>query len=430
MTLSDTIGLGFMTFALFLGAGNLIFPPLIGMLSGEHMIAAMMGFLITAVGLPLLTLLAIAKVNGEMTSLLPKHIAIALMSVVYIIIGPAFAAPRTGLVAYEIGAVPFLPELTENTLLYFTSAYFLICLIFSLFPTTLVNTVGKLLTPCLIALLIMVAYSVFTYEGTIVGVALGDYQEAPFITGFLEGYNTMDALGALMFGMLIINILKRKGITQAQAQYKYLMIASIFAATGLACVYGSLFVLGGVANNMLSHADNGSVILTTYVNTVFGEDGLMILSVVVTLACLTTSIGLISSCASYFNEVFPNVSYRMMVLLITSCCLFVSNVGLSELISLSIPVLYTIYPVIIVLVALTFLRERFAYPEVTYKLALAVALFYGLCDGLKQVGVNLSFVQLLSDLSLGWFIPSVILIAVFLVIGKSSSLEQNSQNSS
>ncbi|MCE9685617.1 branched-chain amino acid transport system II carrier protein [Shewanella sp. AS16] len=405
MSITDTLGLGFMTFAFFLGAGNLIFPPFAGMLAGENMPLAMLGFLVTAVGLPLTGLIAVAKANGKVMAMLPAFAATALAIAIYIIIGPAFAAPRTGLVAYEIGARPFIDnteaiimlgsvELKLTQLLY-TLGFFTLTMLLAMFPGKLLDNVGKVLTPILITLLVALAISVIFLPGSEVGQAVGDYRNSPLTKGILEGYNTMDTLASLMFGMLIIDIVRKKGITEPALQTKYLVRAAFIAAAGLAFVYVSLFFLGATAGDIAQGAENGGQILTNYVTHEFGALGTVMLSTVVTLACLTTAVGLVTACSEFFDELLPVMSYKSWVFLLSAICATVANIGLSQLISISIPVLLTIYPVAIALVVLTFLTSSFKRPEFSHRLVLSVALFFGILDGLHAAGLTREVLQAL-----------------------------------
>ncbi len=416
MTVLDTLGLGFMAFALFLGASNFIFPPLIGVLSGENLVQSMLGFLISAVGLPLITLVAVAKAKGNMVELLPPFVGLLLMAVIYIVLGPAYAIPRTGLVAYEIGLKPFISEPSDVMQFYYTLLFFGLAMLFALYPGRLLDTIGKVLTPAMIFLLLILAGSLFFFDHTVFQAAVGKYAHQPFISGFLDGYNTMDALGSIIFGMLLIETLKSKGVTKPADQSKYLIAAGFIAALGLIVVYTSLFVLGGLTGTMLESAENGGMILTTYVQHIFGGYGLVILAIVVTLACLTTAVGLLSSCAQFFQKIVPSWSYKQLVIGLTITCVVISNVGLEQLIQVSIPVLYIAYPVAVVLVALTFVRDRFAAPEMSYKLCLVIAFFYGLLDALKAIGMDLSFIYELNEEGLGWVLPSFIVMCALLKI--------------
>lgn len=437
MSVTDTIGLGFMTFAFFLGAGNLIFPPFAGMLAGENMTLAMLGFLITAVGLPLLGLIAVAKSNGKVMALLPAFAATALAVAIYVIIGPAFAAPRTSLVAFEIGARPFIenPEIMTMiaglefnlSQLIFTSLFFCITMVLALFPGTLLDSVGKVLTPILILLLLGLAASVVILPSSEVGAAVGAYQNSPLTKGILEGYNTMDTLASLMFGILIIDLLRKKGVEQASEQTKYLVRAAFIAAAGLAFVYVSLFYLGASAGELAKGATNGGQILTNYVTHEFGTTGTFLLSAVVTLACLTTAIGLVTACSEFFNELIPALSYRLLVVLFSVTCAVVANVGLSELIRISIPVLMTIYPVAIALVIVTLLTNRFHRPEFSHRLVLSVALFFGIFDGLQAAGIDMSllnFMPLHSE-GMAWLLPTALTIVICLLMPKSQTVIAN-----
>lgn len=434
MTLGDTVGLGFMTFAFFLGAGNLIFPPFAGMLAGDNMLPAMLGFLFTAVGMPLIGLIAVAKSNGKVMGLLPPFVAAALAISIYLIIGPAFAAPRTSLVAYEIGARPFIanPDLMVSIgglslnfpQLIYTLVFFSITLLLSIFPGKLLDSVGKVLTPVLIFLLVGLAFSVMVFPGAEIEAPVGEYATSPLVKGILEGYNTMDTLASVIFGMLIIDILRKKGITEAASQTRYLVRAALIAAGGLAFVYVSLFYLGAIAGDIAKGAENGGQILTQYVTSEFGFTGIILLGSVVTLACLTTAIGLVTACAEYFNELLPSVSYKLWVIIMTVICALVANIGLTELIAISIPVLVTIYPVVIALVAMTYFTEKLSAPRLSQKIVLSVALLFGIFDGLKAAGIDMSlldFMPLYKE-GMAWVLPTFIaVIACFFISSKSES---------
>lgn len=428
MSMTDTLSLGFMTFAFFLGAGNLIFPPLAGFLAGENMSLAMVGFLLTAVTLPLITLIAVAKANGKIMGLLPPVAAMMLAVAIYIIIGPAFAAPRAGLVAYEMGFKPFIDfgddtftllglVLNSSQLLY-TLIFFGIAMLLSLFPGKLLDSVGKVLTPIMLLLLLGLAVSVIVLPSGDIGQAVGEYQHSPLSKGILEGYNTMDTLASLIFGMLIIDILRKKGIEAPKEQTKYLVRAAFIAAAGLAFVYISLFYLGASAGSLAAGADNGGVILTNYVNVQFGAMGQFLLAAVVSLACLTTVVGLVSACAEYFNELMPSLSYKLLVVIMSLACVTVANVGLAQLINISIPVLVTVYPVAIALVAVTYLTEHFDRPALAHRLVLSVALIFGIIDGLKAAGLDMSVFDVMPMHSEGmaWLLPTGLVIIACLMI--------------
>ena len=428
---SDVLAIGFMTFAFFLGAGNIIFPPLAGNLAGDAYIPAMLGFLATAVGLPLITIIAVAKAGGgllTMTRFLPAVVATAVAAAIYIIIGPAFAAPRTSLVAYEMGIKPFLGDAaSDTTLALYYVVFFVVTAFFALSQGKLIDNIGKILTPALILLLTVLAIAVFIMPQGDIGSAQAAYVDSAFTKGFLEGYNTMDTFASLMFGMLIINVLKSKGVKDKADQFKYLIMAGSIAAAGLAFVYISLFYLGATSQSLIAASSdiNGGMILTTYVQALFGMPGQYILAAVVTLACLTTAVGLASAIAEFFHELKPQWSYNTLVIVNCIICAVVANVGLSQLITISVPVLFAVYPLAIAIVALTLLHDRFANPQLASRVVVLVAFMFGLLDGLKVSGFAMTGFDFLPlfDKGLAWVLPTIVaILASMFVMGPKAEM--------
>ncbi|MDH5929294.1 branched-chain amino acid transport system II carrier protein [Vibrio lentus] len=427
LKLTDIMALGFMLFAFFLGAGNIIFPPLAGQLAGDHFLPAMSGFLLTAVGLPLITIVAVAVAGGSwghLTKDLPKQAATIMAVLIFIIIGPAFAAPRTGLVAYEMAVKPFFIDASQAHLTLFSIAFFVVAMFFSWSQGKLIDVIGKVLTPALFVGLVVLAIAVFVNPQGDILAAHGEYITQPMTKGFLEGYNTMDTFASLMFGMLIVDAIRSKGITDRAATTKYLISAGCIAAAGLAFVYISLFFLGATSATVAAGADNGGAILSLYVQSLFGPSGQLVLSVIVLLACLTTAIGLVSACSDYFSSLTP-LSYKTWVIINGVACATVANVGLSQLISLSVPVLFALYPVAIALVALTFLRSRFPNPKAAYRVVVLVSLMFALIDGAKVAGVDVSALKMLPlfEIGMGWLLPTAAAIICMFFVGKSTEQE-------
>ncbi|WP_394166521.1 branched-chain amino acid transport system II carrier protein [Photobacterium piscicola] len=429
LKITDIIALGFMTFAFFLGAGNIIFPPLAGQLAGENMLSAMSGFLVTAVGLPLIGIIAVAIAGGGWKGLtrdLPSKVATLMAVLIFIIIGPAFAAPRTGLVAYEMAVKPFLTDASQTSLTLFSIIFFSVALFFAWSRGKLIDMIGKFLTPALFVVLTVLAIAVFIYpQGTIIA-AQGEYISQPFTTGFLEGYNTMDTFAALMFGMLIVDVIRSKGVTDDKTTCTYLIYAGLIAAAGLAFVYVSLFYLGATSAGIAAGVGNGGAILTTYVMALFGSTGQIILSTIVLLACLTTAIGLISACADYFSTLTP-MSYKKWAVLLAIICAVVANVGLNMLISLSIPVLFALYPVAIALVALTLIRKWLPNPRLAYRVVLLVSLIFSMIDVAKYLKFDMSLFSSLPMFNYGmaWVLPTVIALVITRFIGGKQSKDEN-----
>jgi LIVCS family branched-chain amino acid:cation transporter len=423
LTVTDIMALGFMLFAFFLGAGNIIFPPMAGQLAGEHIFPAMSGFLVTAAGLPLITVVAIAVAGGtwdHLTSDLPRKVALAIAALIFIIIGPAFAAPRAGLVAYEMGVRPFIASPSTMHLALFSVIFFVVAIALAWAQGSLLDTIGKVLTPIMFAALIMLSVMVvLNPQGPIIH-AQGEYVTQPFTKGFLEGYLTMDTFGALMFGMLVVKAIHSKGITERKDVARYLIAAGVIAAVGLCLVYISLFYLGATSNTIAAGFENGGAILSEYVRALFGDKGQWVLSAIVLIACLTTAVGLISSSADFFSKK-TKISYKGWVLINGSASALVANVGLSQLIELSVPVLFALYPVAIALVALTFLRKWLSRPAMAYRSVVAIAFVCALIDAAKVSGINVSMFKFLPmfELGLGWVVPTLVCLVGMMFYGSS-----------
>ena len=417
----DLLALGFMTFALFLGAGNIIFPASAGMASGENIWSVATGFLITGVGLPLLTIVALARVGGGMPSLtqpLGRVAGVALAVAVYLAIGPLFATPRTAVASFEIGVAPFTGQ-SWQALLAYTVLYFAIVLLLVMNPGRLLDRVGKLLTPILlIALLLLGAAAIFAPAGP-VGEVTPAYQNVPLIKGFLDGYLTMDAFGALVFGIVIATAIRDRGVTSPDLVTRYSIIAVIIAAIGLALVYLSLFYLGATSYAVAQGAANGGQVLTAYVQHTFGTYGLVLLSAVIVLACLTTGVGLIAACGEFFSQLM-GIAYKKVVWAFALFSLLVSNLGLSELIRISIPVLVGLYPLAIVLVLLSLADRLWREPRRVFRPVMAVTFVFGLADGLLASGLKGLVPDFFTTLpwaeqSMGWVVPVVCVLILAMV---------------
>ncbi|WP_349408155.1 branched-chain amino acid transport system II carrier protein [Pseudalkalibacillus sp. SCS-8] len=439
LSLKDTTTIGMMMFALFLGAGNMIFPPALGQTAGTNVWTAITGFLITGVGLPLLGVIAIGLTGGTLRDLASRvhpGFAIVFSTLIYLAIGPFFGIPRTGTVAYEIGVIPFLPEgLNANgvPLFIYTILFFAITFWFALNPTKLVDRIGKILTPVLIIVIGLIVFKgIFDPLGSF-SAPKGDYASTPFFTGFINGYLTMDAIAALVFGIVVINAVKSKGVSDKKEIAKATTKAGIIAVSGLALVYLSLAFVGATSRNVLGEMDNGGAILTGAADLLFGQFGIILLAVAITFACLTTSIGLVTACGEYFKGLMPNVSYKLIIAIL---CIFsgaVANVGLTQLINLTLPVLIGIYPLAIALIGYSYLHRQFnGYREV-YIGGLLGAGMISIFDALAQMNIDITAVSSVFEAYLplytqgvGWIVPSIIGALIGYVIGRTrSQLNEN-----
>ena len=416
----DILALGFMTFALFVGAGNIIFPPIVGLQAGPNVWMAALGFLITAVGLPVVTVIALAKVGGGMDALSSPIGKIAgglLAAVAYLAVGPLFATPRTATVSFEVGLAPLTGE-SPLALFLYSSVYFLIVFFVSLYPGRLLDTVGRFLAPLKIIALAILGIAAVALPAGDVGVATPEYVAAPFSQGFINGYLTMDTLGALVFGIVIVNAIRSRGVESPKLITRYAIIAGLIAGVGLALVYISLFRLGAGSHEVAAGATNGAAVLHAYVQHTFGSLGSGFLAVLIALACLVTAVGL-TSCAEYFSTVLP-LSYKTLVIILAVFSLAVSNLGLTQLIAFSIPLLTAIYPPCIVLVALSFCKGLWHAQARIVGPVMLVSFIFGSIDALKGAGLagwipsqlaNMPF----SDQGLAWLVPCLVtLVGAFI----------------
>ncbi|MEH6944209.1 branched-chain amino acid transport system II carrier protein [Bacillus sp. JJ722] len=417
--LSSTIAIGFMLFALFFGAGNLIFPVLMGQMAGTNVWPATIGFIVTGVGLPLLGVLAIGfSGKGDLYSVASRvhpMFGLVFTTVLYLTIGPLFAIPRTGSVSYEVGIKPLLGDTTSSIpLVIFTIIFFAITCIFSLKPGKIVDIVGKILTPVLIIVIaLLIGAAIFNPMGDFT-TPNDKYTEFSFFKGFQEGYLTMDTLASLVFGIIVINAVKERGARTKSEILSSCFKSAMIAAGLLAVIYGGLAYLGASSVNEIGMLENGGSILAASSGHYFGSYGSLILGLIVIAACLTTSIGLVTACSAYFNKLLPSISYTTFAIILSMFSTVVANVGLENLIAFSVPVLVAIYPLAICLIALTFLHRFFQGRSSVYIVSLALAFLVSLFDGLNAAGIKVEAVNnILSTLplysvGLGWILPAIL----------------------
>ncbi|HHE3601187.1 TPA: branched-chain amino acid transport system II carrier protein [Pasteurella multocida] len=351
----NTFVVGFMLFAIFFGAGNLIFPPKLGFESGVGFWPAILGFVTTGVGLPLLGILVATRYEGGYKKALEDihpWISVLLLGAIYLTIGPFFAIPRTAATAFDMAVIPFIGSSDPVSLFAFTFVYFAITLWVSLNPTKMVDRIGAILTPVLlvaiIALVVRMASILISgeYNNTSAGM------ETPLIVGFIEGYQTMDVLASFAFSVVVMNAIRAKS-DKNTSFIKQATVASVIAAIALAFIY---IAIGWIGNNIPLSAETvadvaskgqnlGVFILNDATTQSFGELGRSLLGLIVTLACLTTAIGLVVATSSYFNSIFPVISYRRYAILFTLIGFGLANQGLNAVISKSVPVLLVLYPI-------------------------------------------------------------------------------------
>ncbi|SDK86930.1 branched-chain amino acid transport system II carrier protein [Natronincola ferrireducens] len=407
----DVIVVGFALFAMFLGAGNLIFPPSLGFITGDNWILAMFGFLLTGVGMPLLGIIAVSRAGGTVDHLANKVnpvFAKILGAMIMLAIGPLLAIPRTGATTFEIGIQPLFPEVSSILV---SIIFFSITLFFSLNPTNVVDKIGKVLTPCLLIVLGIIIYKGVTAPlGLPVTTNLGQ----TFSIGFTEGYQTMDALGSVILAGIVISSIVQRGYTNTKDQIKLTIQAGLIAAIGLGVVYGGLIYLGATASGLFTTDTTKSQLIIGITQELLGSFGTVALAISVSLACLTTSIGLTATAGEYFNKLSNGrLSYKSIVIATVVFSGVFANIGVEKIVRLAIPILVTLYPIVIVLIVMNifdvYIPRKSAYPGAVFG-ALIVSLF----DALSTVGIEFSYItNLIARLPLanqgfGWLIPAVV----------------------
>lgn len=435
ISIKDTIVIGLMLFALFFGAGNLVFPALMGQAAGDNFVSANLGFLITGVGLPLLATIAFgfsgSKNLLQLSSRVHPIFAVIYTTLLYLTIGPFFAMPRTGSVSYEIAVKPYLNvENDHMILLAFTVVYFIITLLFSLNPSKLIDIVGKILTPALIIFIAFIGITALVNPLGSPASPTEAYTSHAFFNGFQEGYLTMDTLAAFVFGIIVIEAIRDKGVTSKKKLMVVCTQAALIAALVLALIYSIITYIGATSVSAIGMKENGGEVLIGVTHYFYSNGGGILLGAIVILACLTTSIGLTTACASYFSQLIPKISYRVWVYILSAISILFANLGLSQLINLSVPVLSILYPIAIMLILLTFSHKLFKGKRSVYGLSLLVVFIISVVDTLASLNVfgtkiNDFLIYLddfftaalpLYDLGLGWLIPGIIagLVGLFL----------------
>ena len=420
MTKKELVILGFMTFALFVGAGNIIFPPFIGLRAGGDLWSAASGFLATGVGLPVISLIAMARCGGdigELTKPAGKTLGLMLSVVCYLALGPLFATPRTATVSFEAGINPLFSGHLPLSL--FSGTFFLLVILCSLNPARLLHLIGKFLSPMkIIALGLLGAWALTHPAGKAIST-FTDYQQGAFSLGMVNGYLTMDALAAVMFSMIIVGAIRQHGETRQHKIVSGVIVAGLIAGAGLTYVYVSLFYLGAFSLPIASGATNGADILIAYVNYAFGYRGMLLLTFIITLACLVTAIGLTSTCAAYFAQV-TKFSCKKLVIGFALFSMLISNLGLTEIIKISLPALTSIYPPFIVLIMAAIVSGKNARPVMVYLPCVLTSLIIGCVQSFVPASAMPGFMKNLPlfDEKLAWVLPTLCVGTVcFAIIG-------------
>lgn len=423
-------------FGLFFGAGNLIFPIHLGQLSGANWGMATFGFLVTAVLLPLLAVLAIsashAKGVYDIGTPLGNKFALIFMVLIHLTLGPLFATPRTASISFSVGLQPVLPKsAAKPALLIFSAIFFILAFIISYEQSTILDSIGRILNPLFLLLL----FSVFLLAAISPMGAAKDqsvttaYQSASFFNGFIEGYNTMDALAGLAFGYTIVSAVRQLGKTSAKSNAKITARAGVLATGAIGIIYIGLIWLGATTLNHFKISQEGGTVFNQIVTYYLGDLGHALLATLVTLTCLTTAVGLIAAFAQDFHRSFNKISYHGWLTIMTIVSFITANFGLDTIISWSTPMLMFLYPIAMVLIILSISGSLFDRDSIVYFCGILFTIIPAILDMIASFppivsqqswALQLKTFQLkflpFADIGMDWVIPAIIGLVIGLIL--------------
>ena len=425
LTLKQRILVAGTLFGMFFGAGNLIFPVHLGQLAGRNVILAMIGFIITAVGIPILGVAAIGNTHSDglqaLSSKVGKGYGYVFTCLLYLTIGPFFAIPRCATTSFTTGIQPMLGGFSESAaLLIFSLIFFALVLFFSLRPGSITVWIGKIINPLfLIFLGILVIAALRSPSAAVSAVEpAAGYETGALFSGFIEGYGTMDAIAGLAFGIVVIDIIRSMGVTEDADVAKDVLRSGILTGALMALIYVATIVMGTQSRGLFETSANGGIALAQISGHYLGKAGSLVLALTITFACLKTSIGLVTSCADAFQRMFPKGPvYKTWAIIFTVFSFCVSNFGLSKIIEYSLPVLMFLYPLAITLILLALIGKIFDHDRVVYVcvtaftcVAAAFDLFKSLPAAIQPQGLVELARRILPwfDLNLGWVLPAAL----------------------
>lgn len=419
LTPRQVLFVGITLFSMFFGAGNLILPPLLGVQAGSAAFPALAGFVLTGVGLPVLGIVAVALAGTvrELADRVHPLFSRVFVAAVYLAIGPCLAIPRTSSTAFEMLA-PLFPAgaPVEVVRLAFSVAFFVVAYLLAMHPGKLTRFLGKITGPALIALIVaVVAAAVASLAGG--GAAPAPDPVAPYdgsaaVQGFLTGYQTMDLLASLTFGLVIATNINALGVREPGRVMRTVCTAGIVAGALLVAVYGGLCLVGVELAAPLAGVANGAEVITASATRHFGAVGTVVVAAIFLLACLNVCTGLISCCGTYFAEELPRVPYRAWAIgfAVASCA--ISNFGLDAILAFSVPLLNALYPLAICLVVLGMLHRACDRVPLVWPAVVACVAVTSVCTAVRDAflpGVGLPFDMLpLADIGLNWVVPALV----------------------
>ena len=428
---TDSIVVGFALFAMFFGAGNVVFPPYIGMHAGEQWANGFLFYFIADIGLALVAMFAILHAGGadNITGRIGHVASKVLMCAVILCIGPMVAIPRTAATTLEMSVTPFFSGMSPVV---FSIIFFAVILLLSIKQSAVIDIVGKILTPALlIGLLILIVKGFVSPIGDIVDTGVSASEVT--VNGIKSGYQTMDVLAAMAFGIIILSSADEKGYTDSKSAAKMIGIAAALSGVLLMIVYFGLTYLGATASTVFPTDISRANLVIGIVELLLGKAGLIIFAIVIALACITTAVALVSSAASFFAKLANDkISYSVFVVIICVSSAVISNLGLDMMIAIATPVLDIVYPPMLVLILLSWFGDKLH--KSVYVSSVAGSLIASVLATASLYGMNVPVIDSLplASLGLGWLTPAAVFGLVAYLVSKvkfQNAQTANAQNS-
>ncbi len=436
LSFKENLYIGSLLFGLFFGAGNLIFPIHLGQSAGSNVFTANLGFLITAIGLPFLGIVAIgiSKTSGifEIATRVNTKYAYIFTILLYLVIGPFYALPRLATTSFEIAFTPFISNSSITLYLsIFSILFFLVAWFFSKKPSKILEYIGKFLNPVFLVLLgLLILLAFINPIGNISSASISpDYENGALLKGFIDGYNTLDALAALAFGIIVVSTIKKLGVTNPNDIAKETFKSGTISIILMGVIYSLLAFMGTMSLGHFKASENGGIALAQIAQYYLGDYGIILLSLIIIVACLKTAIGLITAFSETFTELFPKQNYLMFATVVSIISCVFANVGLTKIIEYSTPVLMFLYPLAITIILLTLFSSLFNHSKIVYQFTTYFTMIASFVDGIQaspEFIANTKFAHAviifgekylpLFTIGMGWVLPAVIGFIIGLII--------------
>ena len=421
LNIKDFLQISFMVFGMFFGAGNLIFPPLIGKESGVNFYFSIIGFSLSAVLIPIIAIIVVSKFGGieNILEKIGKKFSAVFLSMLYITIAPLVAVPRAASTSYSI----IFENIGDKTMIrvIYSIVFFAIIYMLCLTPNHLVNKLGKYLTPVLFTLILVIFFGTMIKGVSGFTPPLEKYSKVPILQGFLDGYSTLDALTAILFGVIIQINLKYKGLEDNDSIRKYTIKSSILAGIALFSIYSIIAFLGSSTSTMFPNTKNGADILSDITYYVFGNFGYVLLSIVFTIACSSICISLLTCISEFYYKKNSKISYWKWLLFWTIISTVVSIFGLNNILSFTIPLLLLMNPITIWIIFLTLTDGLYKGDNLVYRYTTYSVSLFSLISILPKLGIDSSNLNVIldylpfSEYEFAWLLPTFSIYILLLI---------------